>query len=134
MAKASFFVAGKPDECWIWLRSTIKGYGSICVNGKTQLAHRVAYKEAFGEIPEGAFICHTCDTPLCVNPAHLYAGDAKTNQRDAVERRRHRNSRKTTCKRGHPLSGSNLYVWSNGFRQCRICKALRQRERRAGLR
>lgn len=29
---------------------------------------------------------------------------------------------KTECKRGHPLSGDNLYVSENGYRTCRQCK------------
>jgi hypothetical protein len=28
---------------------------------------------------------------------------------------------KAFCKRGHPLSGDNLYVSPKGFRQCRMC-------------
>lgn len=38
---------------------------------------------------------------------HL-ANEAKRNQ--------------THCKRGHPLSGENLYYTSHGSRACRICK------------
>lgn len=39
-------------------------------------------------IPKGRMICHTCDTPLCVRPDHLYVGTARTNARDRVERDR----------------------------------------------
>lgn len=37
------------------------------------------------------------------------------------------NRRKTTCKRGHPLKGSNLWIASSGARQCRLCKNERSR-------
>ena len=34
-------------------------------------------------------------------------------------------SRKAYCKRGHPMSGSNLYIRpDNGERQCRACKKI----------
>jgi hypothetical protein len=54
-------------------------------------AHRVAYELAVGPIPEGKHICHTCDTPACVNPKHLYVGDPATNGRDRAARGRSRN-------------------------------------------
>lgn len=41
-------------------------------------------------------------------------------------------SRRTHCKRGHPLSGDNLYTTRDGkHRQCRACSLIRARERKA---
>lgn len=37
------------------------------------------------------------------------------------------NSRKTHCKNGHPLYGSNLYTTKQGYRQCKICVLNRMR-------
>lgn len=34
----------------------------------------------------------------------------------------HPNALKSHCKRGHPLSGDNLYLKPSGIRQCRTCK------------
>lgn len=72
--------------CWIWTGTRHEhGYGQIGVDGKTIGAHRYSYKLHNGEIPDGAFICHKCHNPPCVNPDHLYAGDAETNAQDAVD-------------------------------------------------
>jgi hypothetical protein len=63
------------NGCWIWCGATFNhGYGKVSREGKHLLAHRIAYELTKGIIPEGMFICHTCDTQLCVNPSHLYIG------------------------------------------------------------
>lgn len=38
------------------------------------------------------------------------------------------NAAKTHCKRGHPLSGENLYVQKSGARVCKECKRMKIRE------
>lgn len=83
--------------CWIWVGSvTTGGYGRY---GKPRkLAHRLSYEAFVGEIPEGGYICHKCDTPACVNPAHLYAGDARTNALDAYRRGRMKKVREANLK------------------------------------
>lgn len=39
--------------------------------GVFPLFHRVVYQEEIGEIPEGAYVGHTCPNHHCLNPAHL---------------------------------------------------------------
>lgn len=130
-----------PDGCWLWTGiCNDYGYGRLNVPVPThpyrrprQKAHRVSWMLAHGPIPDGLCVCHHCDNPPCVNPAHLFLGTAADNTRDAVRKGRlvappkelsgQYQRVKTHCKRGHPLSGSNLNMVHGGrHRNCRICR------------
>lgn len=79
-----FIPPDDPDACWIWQgATTTKGYGVTRFNGKNIGAHRMAWILAHGPIPEGRYVCHSCDTPACVNPEHLWLGSAQSNNEDA---------------------------------------------------
>jgi hypothetical protein len=58
------------------------GYGAVVFEKKTRKAHRVAYKLFYGSYPS-KFACHHCDNKRCINPHHLFDGDARANGRDA---------------------------------------------------
>lgn len=146
-----------PDECWSWLgRITEKGYGAFVL--PTRTAHRFSWVLAHGSIPPRSsglmldHLCHTrdaecvlaasCPHRRCVNPAHLELVSAGENSRRAHKSSAARqaggraNAAKTHCPKGHPYSGENLFLTSNGGRACRICQraAVRkcmQRTRRA---
>ena len=81
----------EPDECWPWtaaVRSTRCQYGVLKVDGRVRLAHRLSYEIANGPMPDGVLVCHSCDVPLCVNPAHLFAGSYRDNAVDALQKGR----------------------------------------------
>jgi hypothetical protein len=87
---------GEPHECWLWKGYKQRsGYGQFGFRGEVVYAHRFAYIASIGDIPEGMFVCHTCDIPSCCNPAHLYVGTQRDNMRDASVRGRTRTSRYT---------------------------------------
>ena len=69
-------------SCWLFTGCVNNtGYCQIRHNGKTMLAHRVAYELITGEEPNGVLL-HTCDTPLCCNPEHLTVGTQRDNLQD----------------------------------------------------
>lgn len=74
---------GRSDECWLWRGGKDKdGYGKVKHSGRHLRAHRVSWELAHGKIPSGLFVLHSCDTPSCVNPIHLFIGDNILNMKD----------------------------------------------------
>ena len=187
------------EVCLLWpFRRDRDGYGRVNFEGKVRGAHRVAYFLHYGHWPMPCCL-HTCDTPACVNPKHLFEGTIQDNSRDCVAKGRNAKGtmqpqaklteedvvrarheyregalgfealskkygvskfamklaikgqrkwkhvgvgvgriweagrrRLDHCKRGHPLTPENCYVYGTS-RQCKICTSEKCKTRRATL-
>jgi hypothetical protein len=83
------FVRRDPSGCWLWTGAKDRdGYGVIADAGRTLGAHRVSYELHKRPLPPGALIMHSCDTPPCVNPAHLSVGTKRSNAADMTAKGR----------------------------------------------
>lgn len=117
----------KSDGCWLWTASLDKrGYGQFGVGtrerSKTVRAHRFAYEDAVGPIPEGLTLDHLCGQHACVRPSHLEPVTTQINTRRWADTITH-------CPQGHEYTEANLVKSKTGWRGCRECANARQREK-----
>lgn len=139
--------SGGASACWLWTGAkTAGGYGRF----DDGVAHRFAYRDAVGPIPNGLDLDHTCHTKACdggvdcphracVNPAHLEPVTRSENLERGNMTRDHMppvaqlQKAKTHCKHGHEFTPSNTYraPLRPTLRQCRQCHLDRTRARRA---
>ena len=81
------------SKCWEWQGAMVgMGYGVIGGERRSPsiYAHRFAYKQFVGPIPEGMVVRHRCDNYGCVNPEHLELGTQQENMDDMRRRGRAR--------------------------------------------
>jgi len=79
----------KSSDCWLWVAHTNnRGYGQFGIGDSLYLAHRISYTIASGD-PGGLNVNHTCDTPSCVNPTHLWTGTQQDGMNDMIAKSRH---------------------------------------------
>lgn len=92
----------KTDGCWLYTGGKGRnGYGLFYIHDRTVPAHKVAFELCCGPVPDGLFVCHSCDTPSCVRPDHLFLGTPKQNSEDMVQKGRHKGQEPGE---GHKLS------------------------------
>ena len=110
-------------DCWIWTgHLNSDGYGIIKVEGKSLLAHRVAYEIYRGQIFQE--LDHTCRMRACIFPWHLEDVSHKENvnrgARHSSEVLIRMRLRKTHCPQGHEYTPENTYNYKDG-RKCKTC-------------
>ena len=71
------YTVNTETQCWEWSIPFSTPYPSWRGCFVHQLSYAIAYNNA-----DYNTICHHCDNKKCINPAHLYNGDAKSNNRD----------------------------------------------------
>lgn len=122
--------------CWEWAGATNGvGYGVLALgrNGPKVLAHRLAYEQWVGPIPDGLTIDHLCRNPGCVRPDHLEPVTQRVNTLRGTSPSAAQ-AKQTHCKRGHPFDEANTHITTTGKRNCRTCHRDYERERQRRLR
>lgn len=79
------------NGCWMWRAASTGTYGTF----RGVRAHRLAWELANSKPLGDLYACHHCDTPLCVNPGHLFPGTHQDNMRDMVEKNIRRRAEET---------------------------------------
>lgn len=83
-------VEKRNDGCWVWTGvCNPRGYGFMSAEAKYTAVHRLSWRIAHGEMPPSEVeVCHRCDNPPCVNPAHLFLGSHSDNMQDCADKGR----------------------------------------------
>ncbi len=74
--------------CWHWNGKPSQNYALLGIRKQTYNVNRIVHEILIGPISPGMFICHSCDTPSCCNPSHLWLGTHQDNMADMVNKRR----------------------------------------------
>lgn len=103
----------KTDSCWLWQGCVnTTGYGMANWAGRKNIvAHRLVWTLLKGEIPAGLEACHTCDTPRCCNPDHIFLASHAENMADC--KAKGRQSRGERSKRNKLTEAQVLEIRAN---------------------
>jgi hypothetical protein len=133
--KAGPVSAHRPDlgPCWVWTATRNPyGYGQFYLSGgPLVVAHRWAWEQVNGPVPDGLVLDHLCRHPACVHPEHLEAVTEAVNiQRGLAGDLKPPLLQREKCANGHELTPENRFLRKDRPRKqylCRKCSAERQR-------
>jgi hypothetical protein len=106
----------KTDGCWEWQGKMFSnsGYGYFYMGKGWQggshgvRTMRAAYALYIDRnIPEKIHVCHSCDNPKCVNPAHLWLGTNEENMQDMFKKGRNVRGHGEVVKVAVPRGGNH---------------------------
>ncbi len=83
-------VSPEPNTgCWLFVASDKNRYPRMRMGaGRQESVHRISWELSRGPVPDGLSVCHRCDVPPCVNPAHLFLGTQADNVHDMIRKGR----------------------------------------------
>ena len=105
-------------SCKIEGTPTKGGYRQLRRSNKAVYAHRAAWEDENGPIPDGLFVLHHCDNPPCSEVRHLFLGTQAENMADCKAKGRNRWRTKLTADQ---VAEARLRV-SNGESQSSVAR------------
>lgn len=116
-----------PSSCWEWVGFLDRhGYGEFRQRRMSERfcwrAHRVAYEQLVGQIPNGLDLDHLCRVRCCVNPDHLEPVTRSENlRRSPTKGRRIGLDGFPECVNGHSVRPDSSRLDKFGYTVCRKC-------------
>jgi|SRR5579859_1181101 len=114
-------------SCWEYSGYKDKdGYGRLFIGNRFVGAHRLILELILKDFNSKLMSLHKCNNPACFRPSHLYQGTHKNNMSDMILDSRHKEQKKTHCKRGHEFTPENTYISPKSkARVCRTCMRIK---------
>ncbi len=116
------------NGCILWTGpvNVVSGYG-VTATHVPLYAHRVAWEQAHGPIPEGMQVDHLCRVRTCINVEHMQLLDPSTHGTKSNADRWTILGDSVKCRHGHI---GERAMTRRGTWYCRACNRERQRQRR----